>query len=193
VEQSGFLMIEVLVTLVILVFGLLGLVSLQSRAYQAENESYQRVQALVLLRDIADRVNANRAAAASYVTGTSSPLGYGSGKDCSAPTSNVDIDLCAWHAALLGAAETVGTCDTSSGSTSSVGNCRGAMIRARGCITSPATDQYLIQVVWQGLSQTANPPSSVACGQNSYGSESAAATAGLRRAVTTVVQIGNLN
>ena len=68
--QSGFTMIEVLVTLVILLIGLLGLAALQSRAQVLETESYQRTQALVLLRDIAGRVSANRISAASYVTGT---------------------------------------------------------------------------------------------------------------------------
>src|SRR5213593_4800701 len=95
-RQAGFLMIEVLVAMFILLIGLLGLVGLQSRAQQAETESYQRVQALTLLRDMADRINANRGAAASYVTGSSSPLGNDSTKDCSAPTTIADIDLCQW-------------------------------------------------------------------------------------------------
>lgn len=173
-EQSGLTMIEVLVSIVIIAFGLLGLAGLQSRAQVAENESYQRVQALVLLRDMADRINTNRAAASSYVTGTASPLGNGSTKDCSAPATTTDIDLCQWDTALKGAAESAGGANV------------GAMIGARGCVTSPAANQYLVQVVWQGLASTAAPPGSIACGQNLYGDDA------LRRAVTTVVQIGTL-
>jgi type IV pilus assembly protein PilV len=60
-RQAGYLMMEVLITMFVLVIGLLGLAGLQARAHQAETESYQRVQALVLLRDMADRINANRA------------------------------------------------------------------------------------------------------------------------------------
>jgi type IV pilus assembly protein PilV len=62
------------------------------------------------------------------------------------------------------------------------------MIGARGCITQlDAVNRiYLIQVVWQGLAPTAAPPASVTCGANQYGPEE------LRRAVTTVVQIGDL-
>ena len=192
-------MLEALVTLVLLLFGLLGLVALQARAQQAETESYQRVQALVLLRDMADRINANRyAAAASYDTGTT-PLGNSSTKDCSAPATVIDIDLCQWSAALVGVSETSG------------GTNVGAMIGARGCITALATStvpnpksgpglpatvtittQYLVQVVWQGLVQTSNPPSSVGCGKDLYGDEAASATLGQRRAVTTVVNIGTL-
>ena len=135
--QAGFLMIEVLITMFILVIGLLGVVGLQARAQQAETESYQRTQALMLLRDMADRINANRNNAASYVTGTA-PLGTGNdARRAAAPATTLDIDQCAWSAALIGAAETTGTCDIGTGA-----NCVGAMIGARGCITQldAATD-----------------------------------------------------
>src|SRR5437016_3217449 len=121
-RQSGFLMLEVMIAVVILALGLLGLAGLQARAHQSENESYQRVQALALLRDMADRINANRANAASYITPTSAPLGTGATKDCSAPTATADVDLCAWSQALLGAGETLGSTNV------------GAMLGARGCI-----------------------------------------------------------
>lgn len=178
-RQQGFSMIEVLVTLVILLFGLLGLVGLQSRAQLAETESYQRTQALVLLRDIAERLSANRPSAGAYVFGVGVPLGNGSTKNCAAPATQADIDLCQWDAALKGAAETTGGACALNGS-----NCIGAMIGARGCITSTGTDQYLIQVAWQGMVRTAAPPGSVACGSGSYSDESQ------RRAVTTVVEFG---
>ena len=44
-KQAGFLMMEVLIALFILLIGLIGLAGLQARAQQAENESYQRLQA----------------------------------------------------------------------------------------------------------------------------------------------------
>jgi type IV pilus assembly protein PilV len=185
--QSGFTMIEVLVTLVILLLGLLGLAGLQTRAQVAETESYQRTQALVLARDMADRMyaNPNLVGAVNYLTPTTAPLGTASTKDCSAPATIADVDLCAWDAVLKGAAET------------SSGSKVGAMIGARGCITavtSPApitgvaeTNTYLIQVVWQGLAPTSGPPSSVACGGGTtYGSDL------YRRAVTVVVKLADL-
>jgi type IV pilus assembly protein PilV len=177
-------MIEVLITMFILLIGLLGVVGLHARAQQAENDSYQRSQALMLVRDMVDRINANRVNAASYVTGTSggNVIGTGSSKDCSAPATTADADLCAWGAALVGASESIGgTCDVSTGQ-----HCAGTMIDARGCITSPGANVYLLQVVWQGLAPTAAPPNSVACGSGSYGAEEQ------RRAVTAVVQIGDL-
>jgi type IV pilus assembly protein PilV len=185
-RQLGFTMIEVLVTLVILLFGLLGLVGLQTRAQVAETESYQRTQALVLLRDMADRISANRSNASSYAFVVTAPLGSGStiygSAACQGLAPLTQVDLCEWDAALKGVAEASGACNQQTGA-----NCVGAMIGARGCITSPAANQYLIQVVWQGMAKSAAPPSSVACGSGSYGDDMQ------RRAVTTVVQIGVLS
>ena len=172
-QQSGFLMLEVMIAVIVLALGLLGLAGLQARAHQAETESYQRVQALALLRDMADRINANRINAANYITPTSAPLGTGATKDCSNPTTTADVDLCSWSQALLGAGETLS------------GNNVGAMLGARGCITSVAANTYLIEVVWQGLAPTADPPAALACGDGSY-------SANYRRDVSTVVQIGDL-
>ena len=191
-KQTGYLMIEVLITMFILAVGLLGVVGLQARAEQAETDSYQRTQALILTQDIADRISANRTVAfdtstSPYVVPTTAPLGTGSAKDCSAPATTADIDLCAWSNALIGAAESYGgTCDTSAASTRGA-NCAGTLLNARGCITSPATHVYLIQVVWQGTTAGYAPPGSVACGANLYN-----AIDDYRRAVTTVVQIGDI-
>jgi type IV pilus assembly protein PilV len=186
-SQAGFLMIEVLITMFILLIGLLGVVGLQARSQQAENESYQRSQALVLLRDMADRINANRKNAASYVTATTVGGAMGIGNtsltDCGAPTTPVHADLCQWSHALAGAAESSGgTCDPTSGD-----HCAGTMINARGCITNIAAATYMIQVVWQGLAPTDAPPASVDCASGQYGVEEQ------RRAVTTVIQIADLS
>jgi type IV pilus assembly protein PilV len=190
--QSGYLMIEVLITMFILAIGLLGVVGLQARAEQAETDSYQRTQALILAQDMADRISANRTvafdtSASPYIVPTTAPLGTGATKNCATPGTTADIDLCEWSDALLGAAESYGgACDTSA--TSSRGtNCAGTLLNARGCITSPATHVYLIQVVWQGMTASAAPPASVACGSGSYG-----ANDDFRRAVTTVVQVGDI-
>jgi type IV pilus assembly protein PilV len=58
---------EVLITVVIMAFGLLGLAGFQVRTSVMEQESYQRVQALLLVQDMAERIYANRANAATYV------------------------------------------------------------------------------------------------------------------------------
>ena len=176
-QDKGFSLIEVLVTIVILVIGLLGLTGLQVRALTSQMESYQRSQALVLLKDMADRIDNNRANAASYVTTTPLGTGYGS---CTATGADSAGDLCEWNEALLGAAEV-----------NTTGNKVGAMIGARGCVyqisaaASGVPAQYVVAVAWQGLNNTAAP--AVNCGHNQYGNEA------LRRVVTLPVSIATLN
>src|SRR3954453_9477866 len=94
-REAGYLLIEVLITMFILAVGLLGVVGLQARAQQAETDSYQRTQALVLLRDMAARINANHGQAfdtttSPYLVPTTAPLGTGTTKDCSAPATVPD-------------------------------------------------------------------------------------------------------
>ncbi|MFD2836257.1 type IV pilus modification protein PilV [Azotobacter vinelandii] len=181
-EQTGVTLIEVLVTLLILSVGLLGMAALQVRLQQSEMEVYQRVQALLLLSDMANRISANRNAAAGYVTGAGSPVGVGSA--CGTSTaSRKDIDLGEWCAALQGAAET--------GSDSSR---LGAMLGGRGCIESLGSDEYLITVAWQGGGPIAAPPASVACAAGQYDGDGGSACAAdrCRRVVTTIVRIADL-
>jgi len=193
-------MIEVLITLVILLVGLLGLIGLQARTQQAELESYQRGQALVLLQDMVDRMNANRIGAKNHDYVTSTALGGGGAlTDCTG-LSGAALDKCEWGNLLNGAAEVAagGTCDTSSGA-----KCIGAMLGARGCVSYDipgntelkdssgaaiaGTGIQTVTVAWQGVNSTAAPPASVTCGANLYPSELQ------RRAVTATLRIGALN
>lgn len=178
-QQRGTSMIEVLITIVILAFGLLGLAGLQSKIHVALFDSYQRAQAVLLLTDMKERMTANRDQAATYV---SDELGTGDAQpeDCSAAADVVARDRCQWSNALKGAAEA----NTS-------GNA-GAMIGARGCITQiqapdPATGVcapgiYQITVAWQGMSRTKAPDA--ACGKDSYGDDTQ------RRAISERIAVG---
>ena len=173
--QAGTSMIEVLVSIVIVVVGLLGLAGLQSHATLAELESYQRAQAILLVQDMVDRINANRFAAQSYSTGITHGTGQPVGA-CAAMATIHERDLCEWNNALLGAAEVSGG-----------GTKVGAMIDARGCVqmtNATMPRQFLVSVVWQGLNSTAAPPSP--CGLGLYGAETT------RRAISTTITIGCL-
>ena len=172
----GVTMIEVLVTIVILTFGLLGVVALQARMQVAQSESYQRSQAILLMQDIVDRVNANRSNALNYVTAT--PLGTGNAiQDCTG-LAGAALDLCEWNNALLGTSESTAG-----------GQSAGAMIGARGCITEdPATpNTYKVAVAWQGIAATDVPDAAATCGKDQYGDEK------LRREVSTTVRIADLS
>ena len=184
-------MIEVLVTIVILAIGLLGLLQMQGRLQKSEMESYQRTQAVILLNDMASRMSTNRENIASYETVGLSPadLGVGGPSD---PCESTFVDGLQpgdsgeWCRAIQGAAESQG------------GSSVGAMIGGRGCIENIGTNQYLVTVVWQGLTPISAPPTEVDCGAGLYDlpSDSECAEADnadkCRRYITTLVRIADL-
>lgn len=173
--QRGVSMLEVLIAIVLLAIGLLGVAQLQFRMQAAELEAYQRTQAIVLLQDMVDRINANRKNAADYVTAV--PLGTASTIDCASPATLAQKDQCEWHAALLGRNETRGGVEL------------GAMNGARGCVSNPVTTmprQMIVAVAWQGLAPTA-APGATNCGQGAYGGDDR-----FRRAMVASVTIGCL-
>ena len=153
--NRGMTMLEVLVTIVITAFGLLGVAAVQARMHLAEMEAYQRAQATILLRYVTDRINANRRNASAYVT--TDAVGVDKGlQDCSALTG-AGRDVCEWSNMLAGAGETLN------------GERVGALIGARGCIAviDPAAKRYMVSLVWQGLNPTA-APTATQCGSGSY-------------------------
>jgi type IV pilus assembly protein PilV len=174
VQERGGLMIEVLITIVIAAFGLLGIAGLQAKMQLAEMESYQRTHATILVRHITDRLNANRKNALDYVT--AEPLGTDTSvRDCTGE-NGAARDLCDWSNLLAGAAETHS------------GQRRGAMIGARGCIvnTQPAMPRrFTVAVVWQGLTPTV-APASTDCASGAY------SDARMRRAIVASITVGCL-
>jgi type IV pilus assembly protein PilV len=182
-RQAGTSLVEVLVTVIVLAFGLLGIAALQAKAQVGNLESYQRAQAVVLLQDLRARISTNGSQAATYVTTT--PLGTDGhpAADCSTVTGTAARDLCEWGNALKGAAEV----DTASGSSV------GAMIGARGCIevvqaanSAAGVCQpgiYRLTVAWQGMHPT--KVSNLACGKNNFGTDDS-----YRRAIAVQVAVG---
>jgi type IV pilus assembly protein PilV len=184
-RERGFTLLEVLITIVILAFGLLGLVGLQTRMQLTEAEAFQRTQATLLVADMAARVNANRTVVSQYGADAGT-VTLGTGVDdttnCAVTTAGPARDMCEWSQALKGASETKSA------------NNVGAMIGARGCIErlqaadtptcTPAI--YRVTVAWQGLQPTV--ASSLTCGVNSYGANDA-----LRRVVPVEVVMPQLS
>jgi len=188
-QSRGFSMLEVLISLLITVFGLLGLVGMQAIAHQTELESYQRAQALILMNDIVERLNTNRGSAACFAitdssTGTpylgTAGANHAGTPDCSSGYTNTqtkalaDAGMLEWDQMLKGAAEI-------SGSNAQVG----AMVGARGCVSfNAATNTYTVAVAWQGTTRTFSPV--VNCANGLYGDETQ------RRVVWTTVRIATL-
>jgi type IV pilus assembly protein PilV len=194
--QSGFSMIEILVSLLIIVVGLLGLVGMQLRMQQAELESYQRAQALILLNDMVDRIRAHHITAACFSFSAADGTGWLGTSATASPAcavSNANDNLMAvtamndWNSELLGAAETKG------------GVSVGAMVGARGCVyydpatvlldstgaPLPGTGLFTVSVAWQGTVDTFAPTVNCANGQYTGGDVR-------RRLVSTSLRLAEL-
>lgn len=185
-HNAGFGIIEVLIALVVFAIALLGTAGLQLRGNQAELESYQRAQALILLQDMVDRLNTNRQARNCYpdVIAAMNPPYIGTsagaippctGSGTTSTRARADADLAAWDSMLKGATETRGGANV------------GTMTGARGCITfNAATRVYTVSVAWQGEIPTQAPQGN-RCAENTYGNDA------LRRLVSATVEFADLN
>lgn len=203
-HQQGTTLIEVLIAIVVLAIGLLGTAALQTRAQQAELESYQRSQALILAQDMLNRISSNRGAARCYDTmdGDENYVGTGFTYDpavdaCSGwgtveTRARADADIQEWSDLLAGSAETLD------------GTRVGSMTGARGCVRYVGTDSagndvdwYLVSVAWQGQTSTQAPGNDIdgtpnVCAQTTggnltYGDDTQ------RRVITLDLRLGKLD
>lgn len=178
-HQHGTSLLEVLIAIVILAFGLLGVASLQSKIQLSEIESYQRAQAILVLSDMTDRINTNRLQAASYVSASAIGTGDSQPATCTG-AAGPTRDLCEWSNALKGASEKKSSTNV------------GAMAGARGCITQvQAPDSttglctpgiYRVAVAWQGMHPIVVP--AVTCGKDLYGTDT------YRRVISSQITVG---
>lgn len=190
--QRGISMLEVLVTLFIVAIGVLGLAGLQARATNAEFESYQRSQAIILVNDMVERIRTNRVNKGVFKNITTDlingkPYLGTTGADsytltCSPAPNQAMSDLCTWQSLLQGSAET-----------SAAGQV-GAMLGARGCIVydsstevagAPDTGVFTVTVAWQATTNAVAPVETCATGL--YGSEAK------RRAVSVRFRFAKLS
>ena len=191
-RQKGLSLLEVMISLLILVLGILGMIGLQARAQIGTFESYQRGQALILAQDMADRIMINRVAASCYAfttdTASGTPYvgtGYTGTPTCATTAGTAAMqtlaanDMIAWNNALNGAAEVLGGAQV------------GGLLGARGCISfDPATSRYRISVAWQGMAPTVATTAgdtAATCSQNLYGTETQ------RREVNVTLMIASLS
>lgn len=156
-KQSGFSLIEVLVTLVLISLALLGTTALQVVSKRANFEAVQRTAAAHLANDFLHRMRANRVALDTYLA--RSRLGGGSmganpPKDCSAGAADcLSVDLARfdqwdWERKLDGAMELNGNATT------------GGLLEPTACISRTAggvDGLYEVAIAWRGLSEGSNP------------------------------------
>jgi type IV pilus assembly protein PilV len=97
-KQNGFTMLEVLVTMAIVSFGLLGIAGIIANGLKSNGSSYARSQASWMANDIIDSMRANRAAAELSTL----PYNLAIGANPTG-TSVASSDLSAWRDALADA------------------------------------------------------------------------------------------
>lgn len=191
-RESGMLMIEVLITILIVTIGLLGIAAMFVRSQVTNDEAYQRYQALDVAHQLSEqlstnRTEANNGATSAYVTGLTGALpgdsGFTRASACTTclPDQMAALDLTAFHDSLIGAQKIQGGSNVS------------ALIGARGCVEFLGTvgslddpPRYRISVVWQGRQASAAVPAGgTQCGGLTlYGADGL-----LRRVVSLEVQV----
>ncbi|MBB5203615.1 type IV pilus assembly protein PilV [Inhella inkyongensis] len=167
----GATMIEILITLVITAFGLLGLAGFVTRSTTLSVDAGQKARAASLVDDMASRLANNKAKADDYVT--DQVYGETATAVCTGAVGSAALDLCQWGNLL------VGTQDARTG-----GNA--AALGFRGCVTKPsATDPAYVITVAYGSMASGFPPADL-CGKGAFGDES------YRRVVRAQVRVAAL-
>ena len=195
-SSKGFSLLEVLITLVITLVGLLGIAALQIKAQTLELESYQRAQALIILSDIVDKININRETVSCFeiTTNTTSGTPYvGTAGSSHIGTPTCTAGTAAYNTQAVAAINEID--DILEGSAESLaGSDVGAMIGARACISydssteisgTAGTGLYTVAISWQGMGDSFAP--TINCANNEYGAETK------RRTVAVTTRIANLN
>ncbi len=103
--QAGFTLVEVMVTVAVMSFGLLGLAALQSTGVRGNDNAYARSQAALLASDIVDRMRANRGAAQTtgaydHVLGAAPPNAGDCTVNVCTPAQMASYDVSTWLATL---------------------------------------------------------------------------------------------
>jgi len=171
--QRGFSMIEILITLVVVAFGLLGLASFTTRATALGVEATQRARAATLLADMGNRIAANRPKATDYVKAAALGATLNDATYC-APAVTTTLaarDLCEWNNLLAGSADAQsdGTADA---------------LTFRGCITRPVASDpvFIVTIAW--AANVPGVPPADACATGAFGNDDA-----FRRILRTQVRV----
>lgn len=99
--SKGISLLEVLVSLLVFSFGLLGSASLQITGLRLNHSAYLRTQAVTQAYDLADRIRANQAgvSAGAYDNITTTPADPGCGNSGCTPAEQAQLDAFQWNSA----------------------------------------------------------------------------------------------
>lgn len=102
-QQGGFSLLEVLIAMVVLAFGLLGFALLQTMNVRYVQSSNYRTQATNLAYDLTEQMRSNRYQAAWYSTATFSAGSKSATGVCSRPVTAVTIaqNVAAWQCKVV--------------------------------------------------------------------------------------------
>lgn len=169
-RQLGFTLTEILVTLLITAFGLLGLAGFVIKATALSIDATQRVRAAALLNDMAGRIANNKTNAVTYVSAAAHGAAI---QNCGALAAGAPRDLCEWNNLLAGSN------DAQAGGNS-------AFMGFRGCVSqpNPLDPAFVVTVAWGSI--TPGMPPADLCGAGVFGDEAQ------RRVIRTQVRVANL-
>lgn len=171
-------MIEILITLLIVTFGLLALGSYVTRTTTLTADASQRARAAAFLGDMAQRIANNKLNAGTYPSlAAGKEIGKDANNDCDDVSKYATLqarDVCEWNDLLAGANEGVAT----------------GFLGFRGCITQPnvADPLFVVSVAWGVLTPGLPPPVAETCGQGKFGVDDTQ-----RRVLRTQIRIANLS
>jgi type IV pilus assembly protein PilV len=165
--QTGFTLIEVLVTFLLIATGLLGLAALQVTTINNAFEAQQRALVTALVDDMAERLRMNPVGVRSENYQSFDPQipcptsgVTADGQATMSPEVRAALDECQWAAMLKGLAVKTAEADTSG---------IGAPIGAMGCLDAqirPGDETVVrVAVAWQGLTAQVAPFATCGTGQ----------------------------
>ncbi len=143
-SESGLTLIEILIAIFILGIGVLATLAMQGTAKSGYLEAFQRTQAVLIARDLAERMTSNRSADLSDYSGTYTGSSMSSYSDCLSATSCTPAQMVSWDRyqfdqAILGASEVRNSSNV------------GGLIGAEGCVDY-SSGLVTIVIVWKGVS-----------------------------------------
>lgn len=160
---KGFSLIEVMVSLVILIIGLIGIFNLHIIAKRGSFESFQQTQASYYANDMINRMKLNSSQIASYgasggvgtkYSGTPSvPSTACTGTATCSPAQMTTWDLYEWQAAFVGQAEVLNSQNV------------GGLDTPTGCILVNGSSVTII-MSWKGIRSTSDSAIFAGCGDS---------------------------